>query len=273
MSAICNYAILRFQPYPETGEFANLGIVMLCNDGTFLHKLETRHHARITHFFTKLERSVLTSARKAMGEELARIQRLMDDHAYDRKIQLSVFKHLINPRETMMRFGPPGTVAAESPEKALDQLFMSYVHHEFSAKPDTEQVLAKRVNRLLKNLPNRRYDKGTLEAGLYKVTFPFVWHENKQPLQAIKPISFDLDDANSIIEKGDKWISKMDRLIKSGNAPEDAVFISRPPSVKSGPRLKVYDEISRELQNRPYVRVLLHSMNQEALQKAITSHH
>lgn len=273
MSAICNYAILRFQPYPETGEFANLGIVMLCNDGTFLHKLETRHHARITNFFTKLERSVLTSARKAMGEELARIQKLMDDHKYDRKIQLGVFKHLINPRETMMRFGPPGTIAAESPEKALDQLFMSYVHHEFGAKVDAEQDLTKRVNKLLKELPSRHYDKGTIDAGIYKVTFPFVWRDNIRALQAIKPISFDLDDPNSIIEKGDKWIAKMDRLIKSKNAPKDAVFIARPPAVKSGPRLKAYGEISRELESRDHVRVLLHNMNKADLRQEIATIH
>lgn len=273
MSAICNYAILRFQPYPETGEFANLGIVMLCNDGTFLYRLETRHYARITHFFTKLDRSVLTSARKAFGEELERIQRLMADHKHDRKLQLGVFQHLIKPTETLMRFGPPGTIAAESPEKALDQLFMSYVHHEFSAKADPEQTLTKRVNRLLKQLPNRHYDKGVIEAGLYKVTFPFVWQDNHHARQAIKPISFDLDDPNGIIEKGDKWIAKVDRLLKAGTAPEDAVFISRPPAVKSGPRLKVYQEIAKELESKPHVRVLLHSMNQDALRQALTTLH
>lgn len=31
----CQYAIDRFLPYMETGEFANVGIVMLCPDAGF----------------------------------------------------------------------------------------------------------------------------------------------------------------------------------------------------------------------------------------------
>lgn len=268
MSAICNYAILRFQPYPETGEFANLGVVMLCNDGTFLYRMEMRQYARITHFFTKLDRSVLTRARKAFGEELERIQRLMTDHKHDRQLQLGVFQHLIKPTETLMRFGPPGTIAAESPEKALARLFMSYVHHDFGTKPDVEQKLTQRVSRLLKNLPNRHYDKGTLNAGYYKVTFPFLWKDNSTARQAIKPISFDLDDPSSIIEKGDKWISKMERLIAAGSAPADAVFISRQPA-SQGPQQKAYLEVARELESKPHIRLLPDDIGRDALQKAI----
>ena len=69
MSTICNYAVLRFQPYPETGEFANLGVVMLCSDGTFLYRLETRHYKRITQFFSKLDKKVLLDARRSMADE------------------------------------------------------------------------------------------------------------------------------------------------------------------------------------------------------------
>ncbi|PSJ23598.1 DUF3037 domain-containing protein [Halomonas sp. ND22Bw] len=268
MSTICNYAVLRFQPYPETGEFANLGVVMLCSDGTFLYRLETRHYKRITQFFSKLDKKVLLNARRGIADELARISDVMKSHAHDSELQLSVFKHLTSPTETILRFSRPGVIAAAKPEDALEKLFLNYVHHEFDNKPDAEQQLTQRVNRLLKNLPNRHYDRGTLTAGYYKVTFPFLWKDNSTTRQAIKPISFDLEDPSSIIEKGDKWISKMERLIAAGAAPSDAVFISRQPEA-NGPRLKAYREVVRELESKPHIRLLPDNMGQQAIQKAI----
>nr|WP_298248475.1 DUF3037 domain-containing protein [uncultured Halomonas sp.] len=268
MSTICNYAVLRFQPYPETGEFANLGVVMLCNNGTFLYRLETRHYKRITQFFSKLDKKVLLNARRGIANELARISDVMQKHASDSKLQLSVFKHLTGPSETILRFSRPGVIAAAKPEEALEKLFLNYVHHEFDSKPDVEQQLTQRVNRLLKNLPNRHYDKGTLTAGYYKVTFPFLWQDNSTPRQAIKPISFDLDDPSSILEKGDKWVSKMERLIAAGAAPADAVFISRRPTAQ-GQHLKAYIEVARALESKPHIRLLPDSIGREAMQKAI----
>ncbi len=42
----CRYAILRFLPYTETGEFANVGVVLACPaTGYFGFKLETRRYA------------------------------------------------------------------------------------------------------------------------------------------------------------------------------------------------------------------------------------
>lgn len=268
MSTICNYAVLRFQPYPETGEFANLGVVMLCSDGTFLYRVETRQYKRVTQFFSKLDKTVLLNARRSIIDELDRIRDLMKTHASDNTLQLSVFKHLISASESLLRFSQPGVIAASQPEDALEKLFLNYVHHEFDSKPDIEQQLTKQVTHMLKNLPNRRYDKGTITAGYYKVTFPFLWKDNSTAQQAIKPISFDLDDPSSIIEKGDKWISKMERLITARAAPADAVFISRKPGAK-GPRLEAYKEVARELESKPHIRLLPDTLGKEAIQKAI----
>lgn len=268
MSTICNYAVLRFQPYPETGEFANLGVVMLCSDGTFLYRVETSHYKRVTQFFSKLDKKVLLNARRNIASELARISDLMSDNDDDSALQMSVFKHLTSASETLLRFSPPGVIATAEPKAALEKLFLNYVHHEFDSKPDVEQKLTQRVNRLLRGFPDRHYDKGTIMAGYHKVSFPFLWQDSSAARQAIKPISFDLDDPSSIIEKGDKWISKMDRLIAAGAAPADAVFISRQPDAKSS-NFKAYQEVARELESKPHIRLLPDILGKEAIQNAI----
>ncbi|MDT0499681.1 MULTISPECIES: DUF3037 domain-containing protein [unclassified Halomonas] len=269
MSTICHYAVLRFQPYPETGEFANLGIVMLCSDGTFLYRLETRHYKRITQFFSKLDKKVLLNARRSIADELARISSVMQKHASDSELQLSVFKHLTGPSESLLRFSRPGVIAAAKPEDALEKLFLNYVHHDFSQKPNEEAQLTSQVTKWLRSFRNRLYAERTLGSELLQVKFPLVWEEAGTARQAVKPISFDLEDSSSIIEKGDKWEKRMRRLKNADQAPADTVFVCRAPEVKSGPRLKAYREIHQELTGTGLVRIVPDTLGQAGILQAI----
>lgn len=69
----CQYAIVRFAPFVETGEFANVGILMIAPKERFFgFKLETRRHGRITRFFEELDRKHYTQALYQVREELTR---------------------------------------------------------------------------------------------------------------------------------------------------------------------------------------------------------
>lgn len=266
---ICNYAVLRFQPYPETGEFANLGIVMLCNNGLFLQRSETRQRQRITHFFDKLPAEVFTQARREFLAELRRVVKLGDKHADDPAMQRRLFQHLVAPSETMFRFSPPGTVATADPHRALDELFMRYVHHDFSQRQNAEAQLTTRVGQWLRSFQDRRYTERSLGSELLQVKFPLVWQDAGIAKQAIKPISFDLDDSSSIIEKGDKWEKRMQRLKAAGAAPKDTVFVCHAPSAKSGPLLRAYQEIYHELTGTGLVRMVPDTLGQSGVLKAV----
>jgi len=260
MSTFCNYAVLRFQPYPETGEFANLGIVMLCSDGQFLQRVETQRRKRVTDFFDKLEPSVFRRARQEFNDEVRRVAELANAHAGDFALQMGLFKHLIAPSETMFRFGPPGTIASSNPEETLNELFNRYVHHEFDQREEAETTIKRRLNTLLKEqFTDRVYREERLGDELYHVTFPFVWrHHERAPRQAIRPLSFDLDDPKSILDKGDRWIMQMNRLAKHGGMPEDTVFVCQAPLSQDAKRARSYREITTELANTQHVRVIPH---------------
>ncbi|WP_280564741.1 DUF3037 domain-containing protein [Chromohalobacter sp. 48-RD10] len=258
MSTFCNYAVLRFQPYPETGEFANLGIVMLCSNGQFLQRVETRTRKRVTDFFDKLDPSIFRRARHEFADEVKRVAELANANAGDFALQMGLFKHLIAPSETMFRFGPPGTIASSDPAKTLDELFNRYVHHDFDQREEVETTIKRRLNILLKEqFVDRIYREERLGDELYHVTFPFVWrHHEHAPRQAIRPLSFDLDDPKSILDKGDRWIMQMNRLTKHGGMPEDTVFVCQAPQSQEAKRIQSYREITAELANTQHIRVI-----------------
>ncbi|MFC0267088.1 DUF3037 domain-containing protein [Kushneria aurantia] len=266
---VCNYAVLRFQPYPETGEFANLGIVMLCSDGRFLYRVETRASQRVTHFFDKLPAQFFRAARREFVLELERLTQLMEKSRGDGEGQRRLFRHLIAPRETVFRFSVPGTAMVETPQKELDTLFMRYVHHDFDRRPSHEALLTGRVSDWLKRFTNRTYSESVLGDELHQVRLPLVWQVEGRPRQAIKPISFRLKDSSAIIDKGDRWLMRMKRLVESDQAPLDTVFVSQQPDDNQPVLKRAYDEVINTFATLEDTRVVPYSLGATGVQKAV----
>ncbi len=69
-NTVCNYAMLRFTPYPRTGEVVNVGIVVSCINPCFLHFLaEAAIPTRLKTLFPEYEPDVFTAAVVAMEKE------------------------------------------------------------------------------------------------------------------------------------------------------------------------------------------------------------
>lgn len=255
MKYICNYSILRFLPYPETGEFVNIGIVLIANNGDFRFKIEKKRQ-RITNFFPSLDAKIFLRARKEIDVELARLSGFLTVNREDVSLLISTFKHLIHPRETMMRFSDPGTMATDNADQALATLFDHYVNHSFATKEYQETVLERQLGKLLaaSNL-KQRYSEQKLGNADYPVKFPFVLMSGAEPVQALKPIHLGHDESSKIIEHGDAWISKIRRLNAAGQLAKDTLFIAGPPEDGKPKLLKAYREIAEELKTFPGIRV------------------
>jgi len=132
----CRYAIVQFAPYADTGEFANVGIVIGCPEtGYFDFKLQTERFARITAFFDALNADVYRTALKSIETELERIQCLVINlpTGSARADQIrSLITALTHPREAMIRFGPVRPILAHDPATQLINLFGHYVDHAFA---------------------------------------------------------------------------------------------------------------------------------------------
>ena len=56
MKTACHYAIVRFMPFVETEEFANVGVVLFApQDRYFGFRLLGNRTSRITNFFEQME--------------------------------------------------------------------------------------------------------------------------------------------------------------------------------------------------------------------------
>ena len=72
MSHIARYSIVRFLPYAETEEFANVGVVMLATTARYFDFRLSNKWRRLGGFFDKLDRRVFAEGARAFKEELER---------------------------------------------------------------------------------------------------------------------------------------------------------------------------------------------------------
>lgn len=251
----CNYAVVRFLPYPETEEFANVGVVLMCPRlGYFDFRLETRRRDRVTAFFPELPPRLFPFGRKEMRAELARVQKLLEKWSGGKENQIicdtgvpyfqDVFRNLTRPREAVFRFSSVGTVMAANPTAELERLFGHFVERQFAQHLDyQEKVMTERVARTLREFHVVGYRAEALGNEDYRVTMPFVWGTSRGDIRGIKPLDLAKTDTTRIIEHGERWVFRVNYLREIGYNPESFLFPVRLPD---DPRKEKYAQDIRD---------------------------
>lgn len=255
----CNYAIVRFMPLIETGEFANVGVVLwIPKQKTLLFKLLRRKYGRITQFFEELDKQVYLKAMGDLDAELQRIQELLREGTMltansnlEYGFHKGIFEEIIRPRETIVRFSEKRAILSEDPAQTLTSLYDYYVGRNFVTKEYQEGLMEKGIKRLLdqENL-GTRYQKRKVQDEVYGVSFPFVEEQDHKAVRAIKPLFLGQADSTAIIEHGGHWRLKVDLLQKRRLLHGPVLFpVKGPENAKSGDhRQEAFEETLQNLE-------------------------
>ena len=252
----CQYAIVRFAPFVETGEFANVGIVMIApGQRYFGFELELKRFARITHFFDDVDARLYKKTLYNLKDELARVNDLLKMHGFDKRLKTNqvdfakgLFTEIVRPRETIVRFGEVRTVLTDDPARKLKELFAYYIERNFVTRKYQETLLESTVRKLLFRIhAGERFDRARLGDDNYHVTFPFVCQVNNEPPKVIKPLHLAHQEPTKIYEHGAAWIYRVNRL-KDKYLDAGRVLFTLAGPEEDGGRLRAYHEIEGELQ-------------------------
>lgn len=248
----CRYAIVQFAPYAETGEFANVGIVIACPEtGFFDFKLQARRYARITAFFDGLHADVYRMALRSIQTELERIQRVvrdLPDSSGRADLIRDMLTGLTHPREAMVRFGQVRPILTPEPVAQLNKLFDHYVDHSFATPEYVEQTITKRIQSLLDGLAlPAPFKSERIGDEQIHATFPLVQRKDGELAKIIKPFNLAQSEANGIFDHGDAWLQKVRRLRRRNLLPRDVLFAVAAPPESDVKRFGAYREICAEL--------------------------
>jgi hypothetical protein len=229
----CQYSIVRFLPYAETGEFANVGIVLACPDLRFLEVriAPARRTKRITDFFDTLDAAVYRETIKFFRAEMDGVNAFMqENHLVAGNGTIAAFDEVIRPREALLRFSPPRAVLTTDPATTLKKLYGYFIEREFATREYHEELLNKGVAKLLKNAALKGYfENAQVGDDTVNVRFPFVHMANGRPELAIKPLHLDRDQASKVIDHGGPWVDRIRRLKKHRLSPKAMLFAVKTP--------------------------------------------
>ena len=248
----CQYAIVRFLPYLETGEFANVGVVMLCPDAGLFEFRLMRRVRRITAFFEELDAGIYRRAANDLKLELKRIRKWLEERrgdTMDVELARHLFAELTRPREALMRFDGVRVVLAEDPAQQFEELFSHYVERNFATRAYQEQLLEKHVRKVLAEAKlDKKYRPETLgDTAAYHTRLPFVHRKEGRAVKAIKPLHLAQEDPAQIYDHGWAWLGRMDKLRALKLLPDQVLFPVQGPAETDGKRSEMYREITGKM--------------------------
>lgn len=252
----CQYALLRFRPFVETGEFANVGVVLLCPEGRFFGFKLLKKYGRITKFFHQLDGRVYLNGKALFSEELQRVGQLLRSNALDGRkrvidvpFAVNLFAELTRTRDAMLQFDERRMVLAGDPKAKLNELFDYYVERNFVTKAYQERLLENTVRRLLFRDDSRigaEYFQGKVGTPDFIVNFPFVHKRGELVDRVIKPLYLAQEDSTKVLNHGGLWVDKVRRLRKRNALPQNVLFPIAAPKRESK-AFRAYEEIQQDL--------------------------
>lgn len=247
----CRYSIIRFTPFVETGEFANIGIVLTCpRTRYFGFLLQDNRTKRITDFFRGLDRAHYKNAIKAIDGELGRIRAMLlrEGAQNDEEAVRGVFDALTRPREALIRFSHPRVLLTDDPKRVLREKFDHYVDHSFATPEYVETTMNARLKVMLATFRLAAPFKPDRLGSVVSAHFDFVQKIDGQPKKIIKALNLTHKDANDLAAHGDVWTGKLGRLQKDGAIPRDMLFNVELADPADAVRHEIGLEVLRELE-------------------------
>lgn len=207
----CQYSIVRFLPYAETGEFANIGVVLCCPELGFLDGImaKPQQTKRVSGFFENLDRNIYGRAIKHFEQDLQRVKGVLREHP---DLARHLFEEIIRPRNSLLAFSNRGAVRNAHPAEALTTLFAQQVERNFATR-EYHKDLEKSVRSELKKLGmNEIFKDGKLGDDSLYLKIPFQAKVGDENALAIKPIDLDKANSNEVFDIGGKLVDKIRRL-------------------------------------------------------------
>jgi hypothetical protein len=248
MNLVVNFAAIGFRPYPEIGEFVNIGLIAVEAKSRYLcYKLVSPQRTkRISACFPEIDLSIFKNGIRRIDSELSTLSIETNLWADDAKPagknhpsqsdlfvedgDIDLFRSLVSVQSSPFFYGARGTRLTEDLDECLEQLYRRYVEHWNLTPVDYEE---KKLTRDIRKLLHaNRLDKMYREAPLvgtdaYHVGIPLAFTPRGEdvPEKAIKPLNLAQATPTKIYTHGDEWMAKVRRLKRVKCLPDEFLFV------------------------------------------------
>lgn len=212
----CLYSIIRFMPFAETEEFANVGIILCApKKGQIFYKLAKGNDARVKTFFR--DDRIYPTSKDALVTELKFARDNLTFFASPEKIS-TFFHSFVDTRESIFQFSDARVIMTEAPATMLETLYDRFVNHVDYTPERREDILARELKSRFDTYSELKkiFKKELIGGEFAKFTMPLVASNDGIALCSIKPLVFDQSDTSKMMEHCDKWTARVTRAADEG---------------------------------------------------------
>ncbi len=213
MKHACLYSIVRYAPHIETGEFANIGVILVAPAvGQMLFRLTRKNSKRINSFFGR--QAQLGAVLESLRHELTLSQELTRTAAENQI--LAHFNYLTEPRDNIIQFSPLRPILCNVLETCLEELFARFVtQDEVQREIRSEDAIAREIRQMFQQAHISGFREQVLEGELTHLKLPLVCQKAQQTA-AIKPLAFEQQEPAQILDHCDQWAARFRRAEEDG---------------------------------------------------------
>jgi hypothetical protein len=207
-----SFSILRFIYDPITLEFVNVGVVVYSPEGKQLCAKCTQHYGRISKLFVTFDGVRLRQTLRFIQDQLNDLAAEMCNKLQFRPLGTmhEVLSSVLPIDDSSLQFTKGGVGTTDSLIKATESLFARYVERyaggpEIPKRGDEDVWRSFRTPFDRKNITPKLVPK-KIVARNYEYEFERSWKNGVWHLY--EPVSFDLQDANAIADKANRWVGR-----------------------------------------------------------------
>ena len=232
MKATYSFSVLRYVHDPVTKEFVNVGVAIYSAGDNFLKVMCTDNYGRITRMFARIDGERYRQLIRYIENEINSIgYELPSTLPFEPGLAIEALLAKVLPRDdSAFQFSPAGVGLTNNLEKTLSELFERYVEQylaigESARRSDDEVWRVFRAPLERRDLASKLLPK-TIITPNYEYEFQHSW--KNRSWHVCEPVSFDLVEASSILEKANRWVGRATTLSESGEEFKIHVLLGEP---------------------------------------------
>jgi hypothetical protein len=217
MKTTFTYTVLRYVHDIATGEFVNMGVALYAPEAKYISAICNPRYGRLSKMFLDVNGDHLRSVMRY-------IQARFEEHAAKFSSELPLAEkpksimeiaHGILPRDdSALQWSEPNGGITEDPAATLDQLYVRLVEKyeqraQLPSRQDDDVWKLFRKELESKQVLSRMQPKRII-AKDYDHEFDHAWRNGSWNLY--QPVSMDLLDSDSILDKANRWLGRATNL-------------------------------------------------------------
>lgn len=246
-----SYVVLRYIHDVLTGEFVNVGLVMVVPGRPMILTKARKTFGRIKNVFPDLDSDSYKRAIEAIERRMRAVERgLKSEGLFKGDKTAGDYARIALPLDdSSLQWSPIGAGLTADPQKTFDQLYQRLV-----ARYDRPSVRRRSDEDVWRPVETKLKEQGVaielepkrVQGSTDAVEFRHAWKNGRW--HVYEPLSFDLSDADNIKDKARRWLGHLS-AVKVGTTEDVQVhfLVGRPQNASLVPAYRNAVEILRQV--------------------------